>query len=557
MKRTACIVACVGAASALLGAGGSSTGCGGGTLGGNGGGAPITGAGGAIVPGTGTAGTVTQGSAGDIGSGPGAGGDVGLPPRGGAGGMAGVIGAAGSIGPLGGSDGGAGGSGGAGGAITCPATTSPICGSSCGNGVVDTCIRMVGRDCHLAYVTEDCDGADFGPRTCRTLGYASGDLVCSPVCTLDYDDCSACAAPGAFVAACGDSPIQVPNIVSFGLAASDDQVAAAFVNQDSMTGAFRLTFTQLTAELALVNASTLDDTAQAGPVYGVGLYQAVIAPIGPGWIVAACSDDDVYLHLIDASGRDLGRTVVSHATDPTMQCHARTLVLAARPSGGPLLLWQTAQGLSASVIADNGRSASAPVSIAASSEGGIFGASAAWIAGAFQVAAGVGLFDVGGEAIRLVTVQSDGTAQPVADVLTTSVDGAPRIATGAADLRVVYPGVPAGPPVGFGQFWQRFDVSGKLVQPPVLLTSYPDFFGEAPAIALGDDTAVLVDGYGGEELAVIRVGLDGSIVTPLRDVAKAPAGPLTSYDMVRRGPELVVGWLSSSTGAFQLARVTP
>jgi hypothetical protein len=350
----------------------------------------------------------------------------------------------------------------------------------------------------------------------------------------------------------------VPNILSFGLAASDDQVAAAFVNQDTMTGTFRLTFTQLTAELALANASTLDDTSQAGPLYGVALYQAAIAPIGPGWIVAACSDDDVYIHLIDASGRDLARTVVSHAMDATMQCQAGTLVLAARPGGGPLLLWQTPQGLSASVIADDGRSAGAPLTIAmAGSEAAVFGASAAWVGAAFQVAAGLGLFDVGSEAIRLVTVQPDGTSQLTADVLVTSIDGTPRIAAGAGDLRLVYPGVPAGPPIGFGLIWQRFDPSGKLVQPPAVLTSYPDFFGQAPAIALGDDTAVLVDGYAGAELAVIRAGLDGSIVTPLRDVVKAPATPLTSYDMVRRGPELVVGWLSPTTGALQLARVTP
>ncbi len=48
----------------------------------------------------------------------------------------------------------------------------------CGDGVLD-------RD------TEDCDGADFGRNSCRTIGYVEGQLGCSSTCEFDTSACIA------------------------------------------------------------------------------------------------------------------------------------------------------------------------------------------------------------------------------------------------------------------------------------------------------------------------------------------------------------------------------
>ncbi len=47
--------------------------------------------------------------------------------------------------------------------------------SLCGNGVIDE--------------GEDCDGEDFGGLTCKSLGYETGNLVCTQYCTLDTSKC--------------------------------------------------------------------------------------------------------------------------------------------------------------------------------------------------------------------------------------------------------------------------------------------------------------------------------------------------------------------------------
>jgi hypothetical protein len=75
---------------------------------------------------------------------------------------------------------------------------------------------------------------------------------------------------------------------------------------------------------------------------------------------------------------------------------------------------------------------------------------------------------------------------------------------------------------------------------------------------VGDDTVALVLDAPQNALAVVRLGLDGQIVTPMRDIIKGPIGGMG--DMVRRGPELVIGWIVYSYNGdthLHLARLAP
>lgn len=54
--------------------------------------------------------------------------------------------------------------------------TGGACGTLCGNGTIDG--------------TEECDGSQFGGRTCVTEGFQGGNLTCSPTCTISTSSCT-------------------------------------------------------------------------------------------------------------------------------------------------------------------------------------------------------------------------------------------------------------------------------------------------------------------------------------------------------------------------------
>lgn len=63
-------------------------------------------------------------------------------------------------------------------ALASLAATGPACSDRaepCGNGLLE--------------LDEACDGAELGGQTCQSLGFQSGQLACSPDCSLDTDDC--------------------------------------------------------------------------------------------------------------------------------------------------------------------------------------------------------------------------------------------------------------------------------------------------------------------------------------------------------------------------------
>ncbi|MDI1451801.1 hypothetical protein [Polyangium sp. 6x1] len=96
---------------------------------------------------------------------------------GGSGGSGGpATGGAGGVGGEGG-EGGTGGTGGAGGAGGASSSSSSGGGGNpnCGNGVIDP--------------GEQCDGAEFGGKTCASIGLGSGSLLCNPHCGIVASGC--------------------------------------------------------------------------------------------------------------------------------------------------------------------------------------------------------------------------------------------------------------------------------------------------------------------------------------------------------------------------------
>lgn len=564
MNRIALSVAC-GAFVVAVGAG---AGCGGGTLGtpgvgGNTGsintGSAVDGFAGATPPGVGTGGVI------GVAGSPGVGGDGVSPPPGGPGGVVGAAAGRGG-GGVGGSAGvmgraGFGGSTGRGGAsgsgfILCPPPGPPVCGALCGNGLIDSCNTAIAPQCLPILESEDCDGWEFGANTCATRGYGSGNLTCTSTCTIDDRSCSYCAPIGGPMISCGPAPIAFLNVGSFSLAASDREVGLTQIDYGVNTDSSRLTFARLDAALGVINVAGLDDTISPGPLQGLSIDSAVGASIGAGWLVAACATGRLVLYAVDANGKKVGRTMLSDGTDDRDQCSAGTVSLAPAPNGTALLMYQTWYGdFRAVVIGNDGspQGTSAPITDPAALLVGL--PTAAWTGDAFTI---VVPFETPGDyttVVHLLRLTSDGTLSTIGDILRDEFVYAPVVVTGASDIRLVYMGTPPGG----SQFdrptvlWREVGAMGELLSGAVSLGATPRYVSTLRAVAFGADTVTLLNGAYQEQLSIAR--LDATLALSNLDVAKTPIDDLQVYDMVRRGPDVIVGWL---TGAgLTLARLTP
>jgi hypothetical protein len=309
---------------------------------------------------------------------------------------------------------------------------------------------------------------------------------------------------------------------------------------------YRVSFTRLSPTFAALGTTVLQTAfAQVG---------VAVAPLPVGWVVGVGGDDgqggtDVSFYTLDAEGR-----VVDHITveggligedgwwNPMM---------AARPGGGPLLVWQTGDAVRAAVIADDGRSATTPVSIALDPDD--FITDAAYAGGAFFVTsleASDSQYDAPYE-LSIARIETDGRATSVVAALPGEVSDYAALVAGAADLRIVYTGF--APPYGEHRtYWRRLDGAGAAASPAVELERDPYGFGiGARAVALGDDTVVLLD-ESNVLVRVARVTAAGQVTTPAQDVATASVyGPAVA----RRGPEVVFGWISPL--GIGLARIAP
>ena len=114
------------------------------------------------------------------------------------------------------------------------------------------------------------------------------------------------------------------------------------------------------------------------------------------------------------------------------------MVLAARPGGGPLLVWSAAYGVSGSFIAADGQSAGTPFEIVGSpaANGGMF--DGAWVGDAFNVAVSTFVPPDYSPALRIARIDVNGALTSRDVLMGDEFEDVPRIARGATDTRVTY-----------------------------------------------------------------------------------------------------------------------
>jgi hypothetical protein len=426
-------------------------------------------------------------------------------------------------------------------------------GGLCGNGRRDTClIRSAYDGCPEVRFTEVCDGADFGGQTCASLGYGGGTLACENFCqSVDTIGCSECAPLDAQLLACGPSPI-TETAFAVGIAATETEIGLAW-SQWGEDGEQHLKFARLTSGLSLLTTTEFEEAT-------TGLEgDLLIAPLPSGWVVAGMGQrsftdytQDIVVHGFNASGAHVSRNVVA-SLDPE-ELFSSPLI-AARPGGGPMLVWGTSTGMRAALISADGRSAGAPFRLTTDDGLGSF-PSAAYVGDAFYVARGIERGDT--TALHLTRVENDGRVSADFDALPGRATYEPVLVQEATELRVVYgaplPPTPEGDPV-FALTWQRVSPTGAAASAPVTLQEIP-FAGPSRAVAFGGDTVVsLLNFADPASIRLARVTNSGSLATSARTIAGGYyPGTLSSLNLVRRGTEVVMVWLPD-TGTMQLARV--
>jgi len=490
-------------------------------------------------------------------------GTLGDPDAGGAGqimgagarGASGIGGAGASAGGIGGGSVGRGGSSGGRGMVSCPPPGPPYCGAAaCGNGRIDSCNAALAPECFPIALREECDGDAFDGADCAANGFPAGKLVCDKTCSVSSAGCSECMPMVPWLINCGTIPPMAASVGSYAIAATDSEVGLAEVGYGDL-GGMTLSFRRLTPSLDTASNMTLLDTLRPGPLQGAYVEGGVaVAPLPSGWVIAGCVSGQLLLFTVDAAGMNSVRA----PTPVGARGCAYAMVLAAQPGAGPLLVWSEEYIVRGALIAADGQLAGTPFDIAGPPEGsnaGMF--DAAWVGDAFNVAVAVFAPDYN-RGLRIARIDPNGTLTS-RDLLIGEFEEAPRIARGATDTRVTYVARSDRPPGNIENKWRRLGSAGELLAEAVLVTPVYNYTS-IPAVAFGDDTLVLLDPDGNQSsLAVARVGPDGQIPTRPYDILRAPLYYIIYPDMVRRGPDAIVSWISNANSIPRvgLVRITP
>jgi hypothetical protein len=480
------------------------------------------------------------------------------------GGLGGAGGAAGAASGFGGNSVIPGGAGnlGAGGLLpgdTCPLPVTAACGLSlCGNGVRDQCTTTWSPGsgpCPARQVTEGCDGTDLGSDSCAAHGFTGGTLACSSDCVPNTAACTECLPIGDGLVRCGTAVVATDQSAEVALGASGAEVGLALADSDPDASypPWRIRFLRLSSALDLISTTTLE--AEGGSL--------AVSPLADGWVVAAAVEEGLVLHTLDAHGQKVARTVVAeNGRDASswdasiVSREARNPRFAARPDGGPLLVWQTSTGVRAAVISPDGRSATAPVDVVERDSNTLAYPVAAYVDGAFSVIDKARLAD----GAQLIRVGTDGHVISTAKILDGATVTPAELVAAGSSLHLIYDAAVPGPTIPKASdqiMFQSLSANGAAIGSPVPLANLGDYQTGSSAVALGDDTMVLLNGRATSQLAVARLGADGHVGGAIRQLAK---GPIYRYQqIVKRGPDVIVGWHAQDGQRhwLGLARFTP
>jgi hypothetical protein len=431
---------------------------------------------------------------------------------------------------------------------------APVCpADQCGNGVRDQCTLAATADCPARTSVEVCDGEDLGSETCASRGFVGGTLACSSACTFDIAGCNQCLPIGDGVTSCGAVDIGASDLQETAIAATDTEIAVAWTDGDSATR--RLSFTRLSPSFAVISTSVLADAQPTGGI-------AVVA-LPSGWAVAAGYDEGLFLFAIDADGHKVARTLVAesgpegpYGVDTAAMGAQFEPVFAAGAAGGPLLFWQTGYSrVRASAVAADALSTSAPVELT-DADHVLQGPSvtAAFVQGAFSVVYRLTTTD----GLRLVRVATDAHVISSSQILPTTTAGAAALVADSANLRLIYDTASASAPQPYEKLaFQRLSPTGVPSGSPTAFAKLYDYIPVfTRALVAGEDTLALLTGDHTRQLALARLGADGHVVGAIREIIHAP--DFGFPHLVRRGPDIVVGWIrTSGRGSLGLARISP
>lgn len=359
----------------------------------------------------------------------------------------------------------------------CDVDTAP----SCGNGSRD-------RDllCFESLVDEQCEGDDLAGQTCEGLGFVGGHLRCRADCHFDVTSCTLCS-PDARVPYCLFSPDSVEGALprdgygALGATRWGDTVAAGWTGSGGL-------------RLALIDPADGSFLLNTGCIVEEGAGAVALAATPTGGIVAVEVNDDLDVIVLDRDMRPRG--------EPRHILGASQPILASRPDGGPLLVFQQGSAVMAALLDEEGTEAFRTSLI----EGGleVYLGSAVWVGDGFLVAqrdlaAGV----------RLHRVNVDGTVAEGTWAHGGSAEY-PKILWSGTEALMTYADFGSGPVMA----WARFDKYGVSLSEPVPLVDSSSYFNVAPIVRVGNESIALLAGSTGlvglgTSLVVARLGDDG------------------------------------------------
>ena len=446
-----------------------------------------------------------------------------------------------------------------------PQYCSPVL---CGNDYRNSCgTTPPGSEfCGDTPISEPCDGPDLGGNTCEAMGFASGTLRCLPKCDgFDTSGCGACLTTSTSVVRCGPPVPSMPVFpMAADIAATDTGVAMAWLvpTADDAGLADQLWLARLTPELDLVGAARLDEPdVDAARAAGAPGGRVAIAPLPSGWAVAGWTHAGNFLHAIDADGRNVGRLALPGGTELGNSNGVRDVeppLLAARPGGGPLMVWGVGAGVyRAAVVSDDGRSTTAPVDIAVPADAYYQLMSATFAGDVFYV---VIMFDMG---IRVARISAAGDLVAVDAALSDITVFYPFFVDGADPPRIIYsafttastPPDVVAPYLGSVLIAQDLGTGGAPPASPTYIRTGTDSYNVTSGVVFGGDTVLTVTG--GDEFQVLslaRVDAGGVFVGDRVPVTRGV--DINWSRVVRRGPDAVVAWFGFPA-AMHIARVRP